>query len=142
MPSFPIRATITPLSGLAQGTAIEFHGWTGWVGELEEVPDLYRRPGGKGNGAQSTGQERSDACRGWRQETSSDTAEAWIRNLQRSLSPVVVSIKDPRSRSLRRCRLSGLGIDVKDGKGGQVNGNSLATVLIRVSFTVERLPDA
>lgn len=141
MPTLPVRATITPLSGAAQGVAIEFHGWTGWVGELENVMDRYRRPGARGNGAQAVGQELGKACRGWRQELNATSAGLWIGHLQAAIGPVV-GIKDPRSRTLPRCRISGLEFDVKDGKGGQVAGSALATVLIQVSFTVERLLDA
>lgn len=135
----PVRATITPLSGTSKGTGIDFHGWHGWVGELEDDMDLYRRPGASGNGGQSLGKEHRKQCNAWRAELNATTAEAWIKSLQAAKGPVV-SLKDPYSRVLKRCRIITLEFEPISGRGIQLTGG-IGTIVIRVSLQMERLPD-
>lgn len=139
MAVLPTRATITPLAGPIKGQAIAFHGWKGWVGEMEDDLDFYRRPGSNGNGVQTLGMEHFKTCQTWRQELNAATAEAWILTLQFAKGPAV-TLKDAYGRTLKRCRIHTIDYDAKSGRGGQVNGGN-ATMLITASLMMERLPD-
>jgi hypothetical protein len=140
MSVLPIRAIVTPLAPPNSGVALEFHGWNGWIGELEEVLDKYHRPGASGHGSQSVGKAFEKVCTAWRAEINETTAEAFIKRLQAAKGPAV-SIKDPYNRIMKRCRLWTIDFEPIKARGGQVSGTANATMLIRVSMLVERLPD-
>lgn len=140
MPALPVRATVTPLSGV-KVTPIEFHGWNGFIGDLEDDLDVYRRAGGSGYGVQTVGRSHLKTVNAWRQEATGTSAAAWVAALQAAKGPVV-SIKDPENRTLARCRIRTVDFEVKSGRGGVIAGGTAATRLIRVTMTIERLPDA
>ncbi len=133
------RATVT---ALALGNVFTFHGWNGWIPDLQAVVDPYQRLGATGTGAQQTAKiGRRVGITGFR-FASDQVGELVVIAQWESVQGQVFKIIDPWGRNLARVRLTDTAIATPRVGKGPLDSNGLqSTMLVVYTATAERLPD-
>lgn len=97
--SQPTVATISANEGQPRVMVIACHGWKGWVPDLSEIPDRFRRPGQAGSGRQSLGREaRAVDVQIWIAFATKAECLDTAADLE-ALVDFTVTIRDPWARS-------------------------------------------
>ena len=135
MAALTVAVTITP----SIGTALFFHGWTGWVDGLSISIDRDMRSGQQGSVAQGIGKRSSDSrCVGYRFFTTFALASAFSDIIENAPSPTPYKMVDAYGRVFN-VRIVDTLCTVTKGKG-PVDGTTQTSFKVEVSITLERLP--